>query len=122
MGENASSASSSEMVAGPLWAPGMEDLARFRALTRNHAMTIHSEIRGASMEPTMPNGARLRIHSGAQESWHLGQVIAFLAGSRLAAHRIVHEGRSAAAQQFVLTHGDHNWLCDPPVNRSMIVG
>src|SRR5262245_28826059 len=98
MGENAS-ASSGELVAGPLWAPGMEDLARFRALTRNRAMTIHSEIDGSSMEPAIPNGARIRIHSGPEDSWHLGQVIAFLAGSRLAAHRIVHEGRSEAARQ-----------------------
>jgi hypothetical protein len=74
------------------------------------------------MEPAIPNGARIRIRSAPQDSWRIGQVIVFLAGSRIAAHRIVHAGQGDVARHFVLTHGDNNWLCDPPVNRSTIVG
>jgi hypothetical protein len=109
-------------VGGPHWAPGIDDLARLRALTRKGAAVIHSELRGFSMGAALPDGARIRIRSGAEESWRPGDVIAFLAGSRLMAHRVVYEGRRGPARQFVITQGDGNWLCDPPVNRSTVVG
>jgi hypothetical protein len=83
---------------------------------------IHSQVRGASMGVAIPDGACIRIRSGPEQTWHQGQVIAFLAGSRVAVHRIVYEGRRGPARHFVLTQGDGNWLCDPPVNRSTVVG
>ena len=57
-----------------------------------------------------------------RQSWRPGDVIAFLAGSRVMAHRIVYEGRRGPARHFVITQGDGNWLCDPPVDRSTVVG
>jgi hypothetical protein len=74
------------------------------------------------MGTAVPDGARVRIRSGSEEMWRVGKVIAFLAGSRLMAHRVVYEGQHGPAKHFVLTQGDGNWLCDPPVNRSTIVG
>jgi hypothetical protein len=123
MGDKPAAApSSSELVAGPFWAPGMEDLARLRAVTARTRAVIHSQLQGASMGAAIPDGARIRIRSGPEDMWHGGQVIAFLAGSRVTVHRIVYEGKRGPARQFVLTQGDGNWLCDPPVNRSTVVG
>jgi hypothetical protein len=31
-------------------------------------------------------------------------------------------GRSGPALDFFIAQGDHNWLCDPPVHRSAIIG
>lgn len=122
MGEKVANEPSSELIAGPAWAPGIDDLARLRALTRQSDIVIHSDLRGASMGAAIPDGARIRIRSSSQAACGVGRVIVFMAGSRIMAHRIVHEGRRGAAQQFVLTQGDGNWLCDPPVNRATVVG
>jgi hypothetical protein len=112
----------SDLIAGPRWAPGRDALARLRAVTSKTPAMIFSDLRGSSMGAAVPDGARIRIRTGLDDSWHLGTVIAFLAGSRLMAHRIVYEGRRGFARHFVLTQGDRNWLCDPPVNRSTVVG
>jgi hypothetical protein len=122
MDEKPAVPSSRDLVAGPAWSPGTQDLARLRALTRKNAAVIHSDLRGTSMGSAIPDGARIRIRSGPEEVWRRGQVIAFLAGSRVIAHRIVHEGHRANARNFVVTQGDGNWFCDPPVNRSTILG
>jgi hypothetical protein len=123
MGEKPTPApSSSALVAGPPWAPAIDDLARLRALTSKSRAVIHSDVRGPSMGAAIPDGARIRIRSGPQDMWRVGDVIAFLAGSRIMVHRIVYEGRRGSGRHFVLTQGDGNWLCDPPVNRSTVVG
>jgi hypothetical protein len=123
MGEKpATGQSASELVAGPAWAPAIDDLARLRAVTGNTHAIIHSDVRGASMGAAIPDGARIRIRGGPEDVWRAGKVIAFLAGSRIMVHRIVYEGRRGPARHFVLTQGDGNWLCDPPVNRSTVVG
>lgn len=122
MGEEPSALPVNALVAGPPWAPGINDLARLRAVTGNSRAVIHSVVRGASMGTAIPDGARVRIRSGSDDMWRVGKVIAFLAGSRLMAHRIVYEGKRGPARHFLLTQGDGNWLCDPPVNRSTVVG
>src|SRR5262245_49787231 len=122
MGEKAVSSAASEIVAGPAWPAAVEDLARLRALTRKGDVLIHSELRGSSMGQAIPDGAHIRIRSGPGQPCQVGQVIAFLAGRRIMAHRVVYEGRSKAARLFVVTQGDGNWVCDPPVNRSTVIG
>ena len=111
-----------ELVAGPPWAPAIDDLARLRAVTGKSRAVIHSEVRGASMGAAIPDGARIRIRCGPESTGAAAKVIAFLAGSRIMVHRIVYEGRRGPRAQFVLTQGDGNWLCDPPVNRATVVG
>ena len=112
----------SDLMAGPHWAPGAHALARLRAVTSKTPATIFSDLRGSSMGAAIPDGARIRIRTGQDDLWHAGMVIAFLAGRRIMAHRIVYEGERGLARDFVLTQGDGNWLCDPPVNRSTVVG
>ena len=74
------------------------------------------------MAPAIPDGARIHIRAGTEERCGVGDVIAFVGGSRVIAHRIVYEGRRGAARRFLVAQGDGNWLCDPPVNRSTVVG
>src|SRR5262245_13641917 len=112
----------SELVAGPAWAPAIDGLARLRALTAKSEGVIHSEVRRASMAPAIAAGSCIRMRCGPANTWGCGKVIAFLAGSRMMVHRIVYEGRRDSAGNVVLTHGDGNWLCDPPVNRATVVG
>ena len=98
------------------------DLARLRAVTGKTHVVIESQVQGASMGTAIPNGAHIRIRAGEAEGPRTGKVIAFLTRSRVMVHRVVYEGRRGAARNFVLTQGDGNWLCDPPVERSCIVG
>lgn len=120
--DDVSSSASDVLVTGLAWKHGLEDLARFRALSRKAGGVVHSTVRGASMGSALPTGSRIRIKSGSEDSFRPGDVIAFLAGSRVAAHRIVWQGRAGKAGEFFITQGDGNWLCDPPVHRSAIIG
>src|SRR3954447_17307932 len=111
------------LVSGPLWKAGLEDLARFRALSRKGAAGIvHSTVRGSSMVSSLPAGSQIRIRSGSDERWKAGDVIAFLGGSRVMAHRIAACGDAGPANEYFIAHGDNNWLCDPPVHRSAVIG
>ena len=74
------------------------------------------------MGTALPDGGRIRVRAGADDAWHPGDVIAFFAGSRIMAHRVVYEGRHGEARRYLITQGDANWLCDPPVNRATVVG
>src|SRR6516225_7796376 len=100
----------------------MDDLARLRAVTGKTHVIIESQVQGASMGMAIPDGAQIRIRAGQAEGLCAGKVIAFCTRSRVMVHRVVYEGRRGAARHFVLTQGDGNWLCDPPVERSCIVG
>ena len=98
------------------------DLARLRAVTGKTHVVIESQVQGASMGTAIPDGAHIRIRAGQAEGLCAGKVIAFCTRSRVMVHRVVYEGRRGAARHFVITQGDGNWLCDPPVERSCIVG
>src|SRR4051812_23553322 len=113
---------SSNGLTGGIASQASHDLSRLGVLARRSGAFIHSELRGASMARAIPDGARIRIRPAAVKTWRAGDVIAFIAGHRFMAHRIVYEGRRGAARDFVLTQGDGNWFCDPPVNRCTIVG
>lgn len=120
--DDSTSSPSDVLVSGPAWKSGLEDLARFRALSRKGGGIVHSTVHGSSMGSSLPAGSRIRIRSGSDDGWKAGDVIAFLAGSRLMAHRIAAHGRSGSAREFFIAHGDNNWLCDPPVHCSAVIG
>jgi hypothetical protein len=96
------------------------DLEIFQALCALGRESVESQLRGPSMGRTIPDGSRIRIANGVD--WQAGDVIAFLAGSRIMVHRVVHVGRRGAAREFIITQGDGNWLCDPPVHRRFVAG
>ena len=96
------------------------DEARLRALAglvvRRDAPLV-SAVRGASMRPTLPDGVEIRIE--AADDWRAGDVVAFIAGGGLSAHRVVHVD---AARRWFVAHGDGWLLCDPPGDVAMVAG
>jgi hypothetical protein len=94
-----------------------DELLAFGALLGRSGKIIESEISGTSMGSTLPSGTRIRIRPLCNDGYRPGQVVAFVAGRAIYAHRIVHRSR-----QGVLTRGDsHSW-CDLPVPVSAILG
>jgi hypothetical protein len=104
----------------PSVTPG--ELELFRVLAKRSGQPVESELRGASMGLAIPNGSRIRIVHSEAVTWRNGQVVAFLAGSRVMVHRVMHVGRRGAARRFLITLGDGNWICDPPVALETIAG
>jgi hypothetical protein len=101
----------------------LRDVRILRALGERGRPAVESELRGASMGAAIPAGSRILIQPvGASPSLLPGRVVAFLAGSRVMVHRVVHVGASPAARGFVITQGDGNWLCDPPVALDHVAG
>ena len=105
-------------MAGEAAAP---DLALFRVLAARKP--VESEVHGTSMGAALPAGTRIRISPLAEGAPPApGQVIAFVAGSRIMVHRVAYLGRWRAARGFLVTQGDANWLCDPPIVLESIAG
>lgn len=79
---------------------------------------VEVEIEGASMEPAVPEGSTVRVRCGGTDSVAPPQVIAFLAGGRrMTIHRVV-----ARRGPYLLTRGDANLLCDPPLGLGDVLG
>ena len=98
------------------------DVELFRVLARRSGQPVESELRGTSMGLAIPSGSLIRIVSSEGVAWRAGQVVAFLAGSRVMVHRVIHVGRRGRARMFLITQGDGNWICDPPVDLETIAG
>jgi hypothetical protein len=97
--------------------PTGDQLLAFGALLGRSGRVIESEISGGSMGNALPSGSRIRIRPLPKEEYCVGQVVAFVAGGTLFAHRILYRGR-----QGVLTRGDtHSWS-DLPVPMGAILG
>jgi len=94
-----------------------DQILAFGALLGRSGKTIESEISGTSMGSTLPSGCRIRILPLSNEEYRKGQVVAFVAGSAIFAHRIVYR-----SGQGVLTRGDNHALCDLPVPVGTILG
>jgi hypothetical protein len=94
-----------------------DQLLAFGALLGRSGRIIESEISGTSMGDTLPSGCRIRICALPAEEYRAGQVVAFLTGRTICAHRIVHRTR-----QGVLTRGDSQSWCDIPIPLSAILG
>lgn len=105
-------------MAGEATAP---DLALFRVLAARKP--VESQVQGTSMGAALPDGTRIRISPLAEGALpRPGQVIAFAAGSRIMVHRVAYLGRARAARGYLVTQGDGNWLCDPPIPLDAIAG
>src|SRR5262249_31800799 len=68
---------------------------------------FESTIRGSSMAPAIPAGARLRVRLNGRESCQVGDVVFYLAdGGVYTVHRVVYRARRASAKGHLLTEGD----------------
>lgn len=87
-------------------------------LLRRAGAEVESTILGDSMGPTLPAGTRVRIRCGTPPA-EPGTIVAFFAGSRLVAHRVVRRDRRG---RHVIPRGDARRLCDPPIPTASLVG
>jgi hypothetical protein len=94
-----------------------DQLLAFGALLGRSGRIIESVICGTSMGSTLPTGCRIRIHPVSVSDYHAGQVVAFVYGGAIFAHRIVYRSRHG-----VLTRGDNRSLCDLPVPFDAVLG
>jgi len=101
---------------------GPERLRAFAAILKQNERSFECEVRGRSMGETLKDGARIRVESGESRSYVPGQVVAFLCGDAVIAHRIVHMGRRGRARGHLLTRGDACFLPDPPMPVEAVLG
>jgi hypothetical protein len=92
------------------------------AVLRAHGREIESRVEGTSMGATLPESSQVRIRCGEPDADSRDAIVAFLAGSRLVSHRVVHQGRRGRASQYLITRGDGRLLPDPPVRRGDVLG
>jgi hypothetical protein len=97
--------------------PTEDQLVAFGALLGRSGKIIESEISGTSMGSTLPAGRRIRIRPLPFNWYRPGQVVAFVSGNKVFAHRIV-----CCTRQGALTRGDNRTLCDLPVPTRAILG
>ena len=98
------------------------DVDLFRVLVKRSGEPVESELRGTSMGLAIPAGSRIRIVHTEGDDYRPGQVVAFLGHRRVMVHRVMHVGRRGGARMFLITQGDGNWMCDPPVALDTIAG
>ncbi|MHB8653635.1 MAG: S24/S26 family peptidase [Terriglobia bacterium] len=91
-------------------------------LMKRAGREVQSEIRGTSMGTTIPDGSQIRIRPSEAEALGVGQVVAFLAGQSLRAHRLVYKGKGERLGKYLLTLGDAWLYCDPPIHVSAALG
>jgi hypothetical protein len=103
----------------------VDDPERIRAVVdrlRADGAAVESTVRGTSMGTTLPEGTRIQIAISRDLPRTTGGVVAFLAGTQIVVHRLVHQGRWGAARAYVLCQGDGRRLPDRPIARSQLVG
>lgn len=97
--------------------PTGDQLLAFAVLLGRSGRIIESEISGTSMGSTLPAGCRIRICRLRREEYRPGQVIAFVSGDAIFAHRII-----SCSNQGALTRGDNRSWCDLPLPWHAILG
>src|SRR5262245_3347716 len=83
---------------------------------------FESAIRGSSMWPAIPPGARLRVRVGGAMPCRAGDVVLYLADEGYTVHRVISPARRVSGGEFVLTEGDARFAPDPPVPWGRVLG
>ncbi len=98
-----------------------ESLLAFAALLEKAGREVLWEVRGNSMGDALPEGCTIRIRAAPPESYRAGQVVAFLGGTVLTAHRVAYRGKGRLAR-YLITQGDARTPCDPPIEVAAVLG
>jgi hypothetical protein len=85
-------------------------------------VVFDSAIRGSSMWPAIPAGARLRVQLLDGDACSSGDIIYFARDDGYMAHRVVYHGWLGATGGYLLTRGDSCIVPDPPVVSSRVLG
>jgi len=97
--------------------PAEEQLLAFGTLLARSGKIIESEISGTSMGRALPAGTRIRIQPLPGGNYGVGQIVAFVRGSTIFAHRVAYR-----TKQGLLTRGDNHSWCDLPVPVHAVLG
>jgi hypothetical protein len=89
---------------------------------RTPPQTIESTVQGWSMRDAIPDGSRIRIKLNEPGTEKVGDVVAFLVGTRVVVHRVVYCGRRQPAVGHLLTRGDARIVPDPPLAKAHLLG
>src|SRR5262245_32949148 len=109
------------MIEGAGWSSPAGELHAIAALLGKSGRAIESTIQGTSMEPTIPDGARIKVCPSPTGRYEIGDVAACVHRGALVAHRIVSFG-AGRARGYVITQGDGRLICDRPLRREEILG
>ena len=105
------------MPARPVPSPTKEQILAFGTLLARSGKIIESEISGTSMGRALSAGTRIRIQPLPAGDYGVGQIVAFVRGSTIFAHRIAYR-----TKQSVLTRGDNHSWCDLPMPVDAVLG
>jgi hypothetical protein len=105
------------MPVRPAPSPTEDQLLAFGTLLARSGKIIESEISGTSMGRTLTAGTRIRIQPLPAGDYGVGQIVAFVRGSTIFAHRIAYR-----TKQGVLTRGDNHSWCDLPMPVDAVLG
>ena len=83
---------------------------------------FESEVRGNSMVPAIPGGARLRVRLISGQNCHAGDIVFFLSEQGFMVHRIAWQARRRRASSHTLTFGDNCFVPDVPIRSDQIIG
>lgn len=83
---------------------------------------FESAIRGSSMAPAIPAGARLRVRLSARPPCQVGDVVFYLADGGYTVHRVVYRARGTSDADYLLAAGDARYAPDPPVPCCQVLG
>jgi hypothetical protein len=83
---------------------------------------FESAVRGNSMAPAIPAGARIRVRPGEGSSCRIGDVVFYLSDGGYVVHRVAYRPAPSADGDYLLTAGDARFAPDPPVPCRQILG
>lgn len=83
---------------------------------------FESAIRGSSMSPAIPGGAKLRVQLRSGHTYQRGDIVYYLSNNGYVVHRIIHVLRRGPAAGHMLTLGDNRLIPDPPIGKDQILG
>lgn len=111
-------ATHAQAIAELIW-KDRERILDFAASLKGTDAVIECRLRGASMEPAIPRGARLRIAIGSTAALRVGEVVAFVRDDGVCVHRLAHRARDG---EHLLTQGDACLYPDAPVPVRCVLG
>jgi hypothetical protein len=83
---------------------------------------FETAIRGSSMSPAIPAGARLRVRLIGERACNSGDIVLFASDSGFMVHRIVYQTPGRPDTGYLLTFGDNCLVPDLPVSEDRLLG
>lgn len=96
----------------------LQTVSHFKASNQ----AIECQLRGGSMETSIPRGASVRISLNADKPYQVGDIIAFVEGKGIWVHRVAYRGSRKRKVDYLITRGDACFYPDPPIKCNRVLG